>query len=269
MKKRSSSRLAVILIGRAFLTAAAAFAPGQQLDQQDLASIQKYRAAAPDVESGQALLLKGKLDQAEKKLLKALNTLPEHAIAAYLLADCYYKQGRVDEGLENIVQAEANFANFNRVLYRWQMGNINQFMADKTRLNDQMSDLQFQLSKAKVESEKRRIENEIAKTQASQNASPQRTKEQLISESYTIPADYLYLHGNLLFKKKEYQAAMDQYLQAVTADPKHGNSYNNIANLYYMGRQYDKAREYLEKAEANGAQINPAFKEAIAKALNK
>ena len=52
-------------------------------------------------------------------------------------------------------------------------------------------------------------------------------------------------------------------------DPKHGNSCNNIANLYYMGKQYDKAQEYLDKAEANGAKINPAFKQALAKALNK
>ena len=58
-------------------------------------------------------------------------------------------------------------------------------------------------------------------------------------------------------------------MKAVEVDPKHGNSYNNIANLYYMGKQYDKAQEYLDKAEANGAKINPAFKQALAKALNK
>ena len=73
----------------------------------------------------------------------------------------------------------------------------------------------------------------------------------------------------MFFEKKDYPAALDQYLKAVDVDPKHGNSYNNIANLYYMGREYEKAREYLAKAEANGAKINPAFKDAIAKALNK
>lgn len=253
----------------ALLLAAATLPAGQALDQQDVAVIQKYRAAAPDVESGQALLLKGKYEEAEKKLQRALETLPEHAIAAYFLADCYYRMGRLDEGLAAIQKAEVNFGNFNRVLYRWQLAQVNQFEADKTRLNDLLSDLQNKLSQAKTDAERAQIQNEIARAQASRNSSAQRTKEQMVSESYTTPGEYFYVHGNLLFRKKEYPAALDQYLKAVSADPKHGNAYNNIANLYYMGRQYDKAREYLEKAEANGAKINPAFKQAIAQALNK
>ncbi len=257
------------LIGGAVLIAAAAFAAGQQLDQKDLAVIQKYRAASPDVESGQALLLNGKLDQAEEKLLRALETLPEHPIASFLLADCYYKLGRIDEGLTAIDQAEANFGNFNRVLYRWQMTQLNQFAADKNRLNDSLRELESRLSQAKTDAERSAIQAEMTKVQSQQNAGAQRSKEQLMSETYSTPADYFYLHGNLLFKKKDYPAALGQYLNAVEVDPKHGNSYNNIANLYYMGREYEKAGEYLAKAEASGAKINPAFKDAIAKALNK
>jgi len=267
--KKSSFIPTVILIGGAVLTAAAAIPAGQQFDQKDMAVIQKYRAAAPDLEKGQELLVKGKLDQAEKKLLKVLDTLPEHATAAYFLADCYSKQGRIDLGLAAIEKAKGNFANFNRIIFRWQMTQVNRFENNKTQLGEQLSDLQKQLAQAKTDSERRSIQNQISSVQAKQNAGGQRTKEQQISENYTIPADYYYLHGNLLFKKKDYPAALDQYLKAVEVDPKHGNSYNNIANLYYMGKQYDKAREYLEKAEANGAKVNPAFKQAVDKALNK
>ncbi len=269
MERTRLLRSVVISMAVVFMIAAATLSAGQQLDQQDLAVIQKYRAAAPDVESGKGLLLKGKYEQAEKKLLGALETLPEHAIAAYFLADCYYRMGRLDQGLEAIQKAETNFADFSRVLYRWQITHINQYATDKTQLNDRMSELQLQLSQAKDDAARSVIQNEISKVQAQQSGGAQRTQEQLASESFTTPGEYFYLHGNLLFKKKEYPAALDRYLQAVAADPKHGSAYNNIANLYYMGRQYDKAREYLEKAEANGAKINPAFKQAIAEALKK
>jgi tetratricopeptide (TPR) repeat protein len=262
--KKSAFILTIILIGCAVPAAA-----GQQFDQKDLAVIQKYRAAAPDLEKGQEFLVKGKLDQAEKRLVKALETLPVHATAAYFLADCYYKQGRVDLGLEMIEKAEANFANLGRVLYRWQMTQVNQFSERKSQLDDQLRSLQSQLSQAKSDTERLSLQNQISAVQSSQNSSDQRNKEGKLSENYAVPADYFYLHGNMLFKQKQYQAALDQYLKAVEADPKHGNSYNNIANLYYMGKQYEKAQEYLDKAEANGAKINPAFKEALAKALKK
>lgn len=267
MNVRFSAPAAVSIA--ALLLAAPTLAAGQALDQQDIAIIQKYRAAAPDVESGKAFLLKGKYEEAEKKLQRALETLPEHAIAAYFLADCYYRMGRLDEGLAAIQKAEANFGDFNRVLYRWQMTQVDQIAADKIRQNDLLADLQNRLSQAKTDSERSQIQNEISRAQASQNSSAQQTKEQLAYESYATPGDYYYVHGNLLFKKKDYPAALGQYLKAVEVDPKHGNAYNNIANLYYMRREYDKAREYLEKAEANGAKINPAFKQAIAEALNK
>jgi tetratricopeptide (TPR) repeat protein len=257
-------------IGSILIMLAGALLPaGQQIDQKDLADIQKYRAAAADLESGQGLLVKGKLDQAEKKFLKVLETLPEHATAAYLLADCYYKRNRAEEGLAAIQRAEANFGNLNRIMFRWQMSQINRFMNEKAQLDEQIRALQIRLASARTDLERQTLQNQITGLQGQQNSGGQRTKEQQISETYAIPADYYYLHGNLLFKKKEYQPAFEQYSKAVETDPKHGNSYNNIANLYYMSRQYEKAQEFLEKAEANGAKINPAFKEAVAKALKK
>ena len=131
MKKLSLIQTSVLIAGAA-LAASAAIPAEQQFDQKDMAVIQKYRAAAPDLEKGQEYLVKGKLEQAEKKLLLVLDTLPEHATGAYFLADCYSKQGRIDEGLAAIEKAEGNFANFNRIIFRWQMSQVNQFEGKKT-----------------------------------------------------------------------------------------------------------------------------------------
>jgi tetratricopeptide (TPR) repeat protein len=82
-------------------------------------------------------------------------------------------------------------------------------------------------------------------------------------------ADYYYYHGNIFLKLRKYNEAHSQYLEALRIDPKHGNASNNLANIYYMVKKYDKALYYLTMAEANGAKINPKFKEALQKALNK
>ena len=60
-----------------------------------------------------------------------------------------------------------------------------------------------------------------------------------------------------------------QYLEAIKINPQHGNAYNNLANLYFMAKQYQKALDCLNKAEANGAEIKPELKKATLKALEK
>ena len=67
---------------------------------------------------------------------------------------------------------------------------------------------------------------------------------------------------------KKFQEAHDQYQEAIRLDPSHGDSYNNLAALYFQVKQYQKALDYLDQAEANGAKVNPEFKKAVLKALN-
>lgn len=90
-----------------------------------------------------------------------------------------------------------------------------------------------------------------------------------ISSEEEIPADYCYINGNIYFKMKKFQEAHDQYQEAITIDPSHGDSYNNLAALYFQVKQYQKALNYLNQAEENGAKVNPKFKKAVLKALEK
>jgi hypothetical protein len=57
-------------------------------------------------------------------------------------------------------------------------------------------------------------------------------------------------------------------MKAVEINPQHGSAFNNIANLFYMGKKYQQALYYLSKAEACGIKVNPKFREAIQRALN-
>lgn len=68
---------------------------------------------------------------------------------------------------------------------------------------------------------------------------------------------------------RKFQEAHDQYLEAIKIDPKHENTYNNLINLYFMTKQYKRAMDYVNKAEADGVAINPKLKKAILEAIEK
>ena len=62
---------------------------------------------------------------------------------------------------------------------------------------------------------------------------------------------------------------LEQYQETVKINSKHGDAYNNLANLYYMDEKYQQALDYLNLAEKYGAKIHPEFKKAILKAIKK
>ena len=115
--------------------------------------------------------------------------------------------------------------------------------------------------RSKVESAIGAIEGEIA-TINSRLTKPIPTEEE-------TPASYFYLHGNIFFKLRKFEEAYAQYQEAIRINPKFGDAYNNLANLYYMSKQYQKALECLNQAETSGAEVNPALKKAVLKALGK
>ncbi len=241
----------------------------QVLDSKDQEILQKYKACQSDLNKGMDSFKKDKYEKAEQSFLKVLERLPEHSEASYFLAQVYYKQGKLEKGLEMIQNAEANFAVLGRILYRRQLSRTDQLSAQTQQVRQEISQLQAELTEAKSDSQRSAIQQRISQLQASLGTPEMVQQRQDQSEILTMPGDYYYIHGNILFKMNKYQEAMDQYLKAIEAEPRHGNAYNNIANLYFMSQQYDKALEYLEKAEANGAKVNPEFKKAVLKALGR
>jgi tetratricopeptide (TPR) repeat protein len=242
---------------------------GQVLDSKDQEILQKYKACQGDLNKGIDSFKKEKYDKAEQSFLKVLERLPEHSEASYLLAQIYYKQGNLEKGLEMIQNAEDNFAVLGRILYRRQISRTDQLNAQREQAQQEISQLESQLAQAKTDAQRAAIQQQINQIQSRLGTPEMAQEKQDRMETLTVPGDYYYVHGNFLFKMKKYQEAMDQYLKAIEVEPRHGNAYNNIANLYFMSQQYDKALEYLEKGEANGAKVNPEFKKAILKALGR
>jgi tetratricopeptide (TPR) repeat protein len=56
------------------------------------------------------------------------------------------------------------------------------------------------------------------------------------------------LLGNIYKEKKEYTAAIENYLKAIKIDKEYTYPYNGLGNVYYDLKEYDKAIEYYLKA---------------------
>lgn len=229
---------------------------------------QRYKIANSFFEKGKKNFLKEDYRKAEKELKKCLKRMPEHSGAYFFLSQISYKCGNLEKSLEEIENAKKNYAYIGKVKANIEQLYILELQELKMQKQEKLGLLRESLSRPQSASERSQIEAGIGTVEAdigtinSQLSRPLPSPEQM-------PADYFYFHGNILFKLKRYEEANTQYQEAIKINPQHGDAYNNLSSLCYLAKQYQKALDYLEQAEANGAKINPEFKKAILKAIEK
>ncbi len=207
--------------------------------------------------SGVQLFLKRKYVKAEKYFKKSLNAFPKFSYADHFLAKICYNKKDYTQALAHIKRAKESF----KYIRDLEVDSQLQYM---DRLRQQREDMETDLEnpllgiprgqRAEMEKDVLKIESLLIKP---------------IAEAKPMPADYHYVHGNILFKLKKFKEAHDQYVQTITLDPKHAYAYNNLITLFYMAERYDKALEYIKQAESNKVEINPKLKEVIRQALKK
>jgi len=243
--------------------------------QDERAMVQKYKASNVRLEEAKALFAKGKFDKAEAKIKDCLAMFPKNSDAQYLRAQIELKRGALEPALASIQGAESSFVEISQ-LYTFTH---QEMMAD---LRDQRSKLQESIragedSVAQVQnwppSEARTLALSEAqgRLQADQNLMTQ-IDQQLVKpvpQTMAMPAGYHFIHGNILLKLKRPADAAAEYQETVRLDPDHGNAYNNLASIYFVAGQYQKALDFLNQAEAKGVKVNPAFKKDVEERLAK
>ena len=229
---------------------------------------QRYKIANSFFEKGKKNFLKEDYRKAEKELKKCLKRMPEHSGAYFFLSQISYKWGNLEKSLEEIENAKKNYAYIGKVKTNIEQLYILELQELKMQKQEKLGLLRESLSRVQGASERSQLEAGIGTVEAdigtinSQLSRPFPSPEQM-------SADYFYFHGNILFKLKRYEEANTQYQEAIKINSQHGDAYNNLASLCYLAKQYQKALDYLEQAEANGAKINLEFKKAILKAIEK
>lgn len=203
--------------------------------------MQSYQAADKRFEKGKKEFSKGNIDKAEKEFNESLKIMPQHADSCFMLAQIAYTKGDLELARSRIETAKENY----------------HFIVKMKMNMEQVRILKMQEARDAGTYDER----------GSQGLDHRLSRPVTTVEE--IPADYNYIHGNILFKLREFQQAHDLYVQAITAEPKHKDAYNNLINIYLMSKQYQKGLDYLKMAEENDVKVNEKLKEALLKAAGK
>lgn len=231
----------------------------------------KFKMATRLFYKGEQLFSKGNYKKAKESLDDCLEKFPQYANADYYLGRICYDEGDYLKALEHIEKAKTNYKVLADIEISTQLEYMDNLRQEKMAAEENLRNLQKKTSPMSAKSGTAQTTEEakqIFQAQKAINDIDQRLKEPLPQVSEP-PADFFYIHGNILFKIKKYKDSLDQYMEAVRINPLHGNAYINIANLNFMAKKYEKALFYLEKAESSGAKVNPEFKKAIYKAMGQ
>lgn len=214
---------------------------------------------------GEELFSRKQMHKAAACLQRCLDLFPQHDRAHFRLAEIRLKQRRLAEAEIHIRAAKRSFLESRE----WYNISFRRYLDE---LRGKQMDNRLRLSilgeqNATASCGSRRaifykanaIRSQDSAIDAILAAFPPREKE--------VPAEYHYIHGNIHFLSGRHDPALIEYQRALEKNPEHGYACNNLANLYFLRKQYDRAREYLDRAEQHGARINPGFREALQKAL--
>ncbi len=241
---------------------------GQERFLMDQNTFQKFKQANRLFVKGEQLFLKKSFSKAREALEGCVEIFPEYSEAHFILAQILYKQKEFPTALEHIDAAKNHFKFMSDIRISTQLEYMDTLRERKQKLQEQLRMLREQLSRTTDPADKSRVESAIGSAEAQLSQIDSRDHSQ-VPNIETVPAEYYYVHGNIFFQMKKLQEAHQQYLETLKIDPNHGNALNNMANLYFMINKYEKAKEYLDRAEESGVEINVKFKDAILKALEK
>lgn len=200
---------------------------------------EKFKIADAIFFKGKEYFLKGNYKKAEKELKKCIETMPEHVEAHFYLSHVLYKKEDFQKALEHIEKAKANFELMADLFTYAHHQYILQLREQVDTIDSQISDLQDKLFGTTDADTKRNFEAQISSLEQKKGTIRSRLTEP-VSPSESIPADYFYFHGNILFRLNKHQEAFREYFEAIKKNPQHGNAYNNLANLYFMGKAVSK-----------------------------
>jgi len=248
----------------------------EDLAREEMELFKKYKSLNKNYEKGKMYFARKDYKKAKKEFEKILEKLPEHADALFFLSQILYKEGNLDEALSYVQNAKANYEFSAKMKIEMAKLSKQKLEEKKQKHEDYLKELEEQIVSLpqgseiedEVEDRKQRLQSKIDEIKKQIENIDIQLNLPLPSEE-EIPAEYCYLNGNIYFKMKKFQEAHDQYQETIKIDPSHGDSYNNLAALYFQVKQYQKAMNYLNQAEENGAKVNPEFKKAVLKALEK
>lgn len=227
-----------------------------------------FKKATQFFANGKSLFDKKEYEKSLKYFSKCIKQLPIHADAYFYTSQIQYISEKYPEALKSIENAKDYFKKFADIKTNTQLEYFDQLRDEKQKIETDLIDLKAKLANTKPTSTSNKTALESAIDAASNNLSliQERLKSQ-IPEVMKTPANYYYVHGNILIKQKKYDESYVQFIKAVETDPGHGEALNNLATLNFMAKRFKEALYFINQAEIKKLKINKKLKEAIEDSL--
>ncbi|TFG78022.1 MAG: tetratricopeptide repeat protein [Chrysiogenales bacterium] len=257
MKKRSANR--ILCLGLLFIPV---MLTGQKnaAGDNNLEILRKLHSTQAIVNKGLELLTARDLAGAAREFNRALETLPENPNACYGMAYIGNQKREIAQALIWIEQAEKGCLLLQQA---WEKQKTNPFKLSKED-EGRLREIAAQTVGGSVDLMNCVLNNtayEMKRTGVNSNAVP--LKGNTDNSPFVVPAEFLSLHGNLLFKLKRFPEAEAKYLEVLAIDPGHERCLNNLINIYFISGRIEPARRWLEKAGQQKVKINPGLEKAV------
>jgi len=203
---------------------------------------------------GNALLQKGRLDEAMAHYQKALEINPADAEAYYNIGDALFEKGQVDQAIayfQKTLEIDPSYAKAHN--------NLGLSLAQKGRMDEAMLQYQTTLELNPYDVAARyNLGEALYKRGQLDQAMEQFQKALEINPNLAEVRDDL---GSALIQKGQVDAAMDQFQKALEINPNYADAHNNLGVAFFQKGEVDPAIAQFQEAlrlkpDDRGAQDN-------------
>jgi tetratricopeptide (TPR) repeat protein len=251
----------ILACGISFFGAiAAAAAAGTEVPEETAVSLMlKYKAQEKTLAKAEKLLKKRQVAAAEAGLAQCLEAIPEHYRAHYLLGLLAGERNDYPAAIGHMERAEAEMDRLAGLCRAWQEEHAREETSERELVSGdatKASTIQSlcRAAHSKVDTGAMDEEAGIAPVTGPAPLDPKR---------FEVPADYLFAHGNFLYKSRRWPEAAARYRLAVERDPGLGAAWNNLLSALLLAGQAGEARSALERATQAKVTLNPELRRAV------
>lgn len=219
----------------------------------------KYKAQEKGLAKTVRFLKKRQTTQAEASLRQCLHSVPEHYQAHYLLALLAAERGDYAVAIGHMERSEAEMERLAGLCRAWQEEHARQETSERELVSGDATKagtIQSLCRAAHSKVDTGALDGEVG-------AAPVFGSTPLDPKRFEVPADYLFAHGNFLFKSRRWSEAAGFYRLAVERDPRLAAAWNNLLSALLLAGQGGEARAALERAVQAKVELNPQLRREV------
>jgi tetratricopeptide (TPR) repeat protein len=217
----------------------------------DVERVRQYRDATAAYERARRSFDRKDFEGARKELGVCFQRIPAYPDAHFLLAKVLYIEKDYGQALKEVERARAGHQTLAMLLASVQEDRLSE-MRTRIRESSDLATAFLGWGINWLEPEGREIDRILIAQRSDPNE---------------LPAEYSFLHGNVLLRLGRTAEAEAQYEEALSARADYSDAANNLAALYLGEQQNEKARGVVMRAENNGVVVSSELKNAIDIAL--